>query len=629
MLGLLGEGGVARVYEVEHDDGRRAALKHLARPHPDALARLRREAEALQSLVHPNIVRFVDWIDGPDGTALVLEAVVGPRLADAAADRSLAEVEAWFSQILDGVAHAHDAGWLHRDLKPSNILLEAGSEGMVPKVADFGLAYLASPDTRLTASGILMGTPAYMAPEQAARPRDVDVRADVFSLGALLFELVCGRPPFASPDVFALLAQAQRGEFPDPQRLRPDLPDRVANAIRGALQPEPERRLESVEALRDVLAGTRAWSGPSQHLPPTEVERPPRPRPWAWGLAGVALLGVVSALALQPSATAEPPRIADAAAQARFEQALASWADVDFGAGRDLRDALRSELPDEAWVHTLDGLVLGAERRSAASRRAFERARGAVTDAQPVLATLLDAFVADPEGWQDARWTGLADDHPRDAFVQGVVCAQLGWGPDAERACERAHRLGAPPVVWWTQARTALRRPALADAVVYTEAFTAMRPDHPRGHALRGALHALVGEWPEAQAAAERALVGDPVLVDAHRLWAASRAHQGARAEAHARYAQLAEAPFYERVQTALALARTELGLGYTSHAEAVVARTWQAVVEAERGDLAELLAVADARLRWVSSDAAGLDRAVERLWSLPETPSRRAAAAL
>ncbi|MEO0602420.1 MAG: serine/threonine-protein kinase, partial [Myxococcota bacterium] len=339
VLGLLGEGGVARVYEVEHDDGRRAALKHLARPHPDALARLRREADALRSLVHPNIVRFVDWIDGPDRTALVLEAVGGPRLVDAVADRPLADVEAWFGQILDGVAHAHDAGWLHRDLKPSNILIEAGPESIVPKVADFGLAYLASPDTRLTASGILMGTPAYMAPEQAAHPRDVDARADVFSLGALLFELVCGRPPFASPDVFALLAQAQRGEFPDPQRLRPDLPDRFAHAIRGALQPDPDRRLASVDALRDVLAGTRAWTGPSQPLSLTEVERPPRPWRRTWGFVGVVVVGILLAWSLRPFPTPGPPRIADAAAQDRFDAAWASWADVDFEAGRALREA--------------------------------------------------------------------------------------------------------------------------------------------------------------------------------------------------------------------------------------------------------------------------------------------------
>ncbi|MEN0064808.1 MAG: serine/threonine-protein kinase [Myxococcota bacterium] len=254
----VGRGGVAEVWRAEHPDGRIAAVKILLRPTEEAKRRFRREARVLDALDHENLLRVVEWVDQDGVVGLITEFMEGPPLRDWARTRPYDEIIAVFERILDGVAAAHEAGLIHRDLKPSNILLN-GETPPVPRVADFGLAKR-NEDPQLTATGVVLGTPAYMAPEQVSDARSVDARADVFSLAATLYELLCGRAPFIGDSALDVLNKARTGHYPDPRTLMPRLPTPVVAAIRGGLQPDPNQRIPDVATFRDVLTNVVPWS---------------------------------------------------------------------------------------------------------------------------------------------------------------------------------------------------------------------------------------------------------------------------------------------------------------------------------------------------------------------------------
>jgi len=266
VTSLLGQGGLAVVWRVVHArTGAVRALKVLTAPDAGHSARLLREARAQAGLSHPNVVDVEDVLEVAGQPALLMALVEGPSLAGllSAGLLPLPEALALFEGVLAGVEAAHGSGVVHRDLKPANVLLDprAGG-GWTPRVADFGLARQLSAEAvqALTATGAVLGTPAYMAPEQARDPSGVDARADIFSLGAVLFELACGRPPFSGVDLLAVIARAAAGDFPDPASLRPDLPASVRAAICGALAPDPGDRVPDCDTLRAVLSGERAWA---------------------------------------------------------------------------------------------------------------------------------------------------------------------------------------------------------------------------------------------------------------------------------------------------------------------------------------------------------------------------------
>lgn len=255
----LGRGGMGTVYRVRHRElGTQHALKVLharGRTLPD---RLRREGRLQGTLRHPGVVRVTDLVHVDDHPALVLEWVRGRSLAEHLAEDDLPRSD-WDRiaiELLDAVAAAHDEGLVHRDLKPGNILLEPRDGTLHPKVTDFGLAKGLGSDEALTSMGATFGTPAYMAPEQFVDATAVDARADVFALGAVLHELVSGRP--------------LRGRAPVPQTLVPDVPERWRRAIDAALSPDPNDRPTDARAL---LAH---WQGEAAHPPVAAlVAQPP------------------------------------------------------------------------------------------------------------------------------------------------------------------------------------------------------------------------------------------------------------------------------------------------------------------------------------------------------------------
>jgi predicted ATPase/Tfp pilus assembly protein PilF len=252
---LIGEGGMATVWRVrEQATGQRRALKCLSTHAGSADARLRREGAIQAQLHHPNLVSVEEVITVGENPALIMELVEGSSLDALLRQQrlSLAQVDALAAGIFAGVRAAHRAGAAHRDLKPANILLQASGSSIVPRITDFGLARLLEPPEAAlaqTRTGAMLGTPQYMAPEQARDPRSADHRADIWALGCILYELACGQRPFQGADFYVLLQASARGHYTPPGELRSGLPQRWIDAIAGALTVDPSLRIQSCSAL--------------------------------------------------------------------------------------------------------------------------------------------------------------------------------------------------------------------------------------------------------------------------------------------------------------------------------------------------------------------------------------------
>jgi eukaryotic-like serine/threonine-protein kinase len=308
---LLGVGGMASVYLADDRVLQRQVAVKVLRP-PDAqdpavVERFRREARAAARLSHPNIVTVFD--SGSDGELhyLVMEYVQGESLAQLLArqgrlaPRRAAELA---MQVCAALAAAHAQGLVHRDIKPANVLV--GADGRV-QVADFGIAKAAAAATTLTGSGVVLGTAAYLAPEQA-QGGPVDARSDLYALGCVLYELLCGTPPFGSGLDGPQVAVAARhvGEAPEPPSWRnPQVDAGLDEVVLAALAKQPaqryQRAVEMQEALGRVLAGDAAAAGPDG---PGAAGAPTQPLP---GLAaGAGATGVVAARAVR--AAAQRPR---------------------------------------------------------------------------------------------------------------------------------------------------------------------------------------------------------------------------------------------------------------------------------------------------------------------------------
>jgi serine/threonine protein kinase/predicted ATPase len=255
--GVLGEGGMAMVYLARHAElGSLHALKVLSINSQPIRARFRQEGRLQSKLRHPNIVTVTDVIQAWGAPALVMDFVSGPDLAALLHRCSLSDtqIDRLVRGILRGVRAAHGMGLVHRDLKPSNILVEVSDGQLSPRISDFGLAKMQSgaEEIRLTRTGVAMGTPGYMAPEQIEDARSVDARADVFSLGAILYEALTGRMAFDGSNILQVWSRITQGEYVPIDRVRKDLPDGVIQAIHGALEPDPDRRIPDVQTLLET-----------------------------------------------------------------------------------------------------------------------------------------------------------------------------------------------------------------------------------------------------------------------------------------------------------------------------------------------------------------------------------------
>ncbi|MBN2800431.1 MAG: protein kinase [Deltaproteobacteria bacterium] len=263
---VIGQGGMAMVYRVRHNRlGSRHALKVLTVTRPNVRKRLLREGRVQAELHHPNLVGVTDVLDIQGAPALLMEYVDGPSLEWVLRNHkvTLDEGLALFRAICSGVAEAHQRDLVHRDLKPGNVLLARRGEGWLPKVTDFGIAKIlqGSETPSHTGSQVAMGTPAYMAPEQIRDARSVDQRADIFSLGVLLYELTLGVPPFAGTDVLSILNAVATGEYIPPLERDADLPPHIAGVIDQCLRLNPAERIQDCYALLDRVGGNTGLNG--------------------------------------------------------------------------------------------------------------------------------------------------------------------------------------------------------------------------------------------------------------------------------------------------------------------------------------------------------------------------------
>ncbi|MGB0591144.1 MAG: protein kinase domain-containing protein [Myxococcota bacterium] len=255
IQGVIGEGAMAVVYQAKHRDlGSMHALKQLTRPDAEVRERLVQEGRLQSTLSHPNVVSVTDLVEVAGMPALVMEYIAGPTLQQLLkkGPLSMEQIDALASGILRGVAAAHAHGLVHRDLKPGNILVSLTNDALVPKIADFGLAkVLAQGGEGLlaTQTGSSMGTPAYMAPEQIQDSSTVDARADIFALGAILYELVTGARCFEGQKVIPLWRNICAGKYTAITERQPDAPERMVRAIDGALRTEPDERIQDVDSL--------------------------------------------------------------------------------------------------------------------------------------------------------------------------------------------------------------------------------------------------------------------------------------------------------------------------------------------------------------------------------------------
>ena len=298
LLEEIARGGMGVVWKARQTSlNRVVALKMIragALASPEEVQRFLREAEAAANLQHPNIVAIhevgehdgqhyfsMDYVAGRDLGAVVKDGPLSPQLA-----------ARYVKTIAEAIQYAHQRGTLHRDLKPQNVLIDATDQ---PRITDFGLAKITADDSRLTQTGVVMGSPSYMPPEQAAgRHGDIGPASDVYSLGAMLYELLTGRPPFRGTTPMATLREVMEAEPIAPRRLKADIPPDLETICLKCLEKSPLTRYPTARALAEEL--DRFLKGePIQARPASAIRKTvswARRHPGA--LAGLAALVMVT-----------------------------------------------------------------------------------------------------------------------------------------------------------------------------------------------------------------------------------------------------------------------------------------------------------------------------------------------
>jgi serine/threonine-protein kinase len=285
----IGVGGMGTVYRAINPDTRgEVAIKVMHADVADsesARSRFKREAAAVAKLKTSHVVKVYDFGAEQDGTLyLVMELLDGHTLRDEIHPppdtMDVARVQFVMDGVLKGLAAAHKSGIVHRDLKPENIFLANTDDGEVPRILDFGIARIESPDgaTRsgaITRPGTVMGTAVYMAPEQLqGLVSQVGTWSDVYAIGAMLYELLAGTTPVKSGSLAEVLIQVRRKDVKPLAKHRPDLPSTVCDVVQRCLDPIAKNRPQNADELRTALAAV--WGSPSVvSIPPSRPRSQP------------------------------------------------------------------------------------------------------------------------------------------------------------------------------------------------------------------------------------------------------------------------------------------------------------------------------------------------------------------
>ena len=302
IIAPLGEGGMAAVYKAYQPAMERyVALKVLPRTfaeNPLFTARFKREAKLLAQLQHPHILPVFDYGQADGYTYLVMPFVQSGTLTDSLTGKPLPlpRIRQVITQIGEALNYAHARGLIHRDVKPSNVLIDESGNCLL---ADFGLAHVTEDSMNLTSSGTILGTPAYMSPEQGSGQK-VDARSDLYSLGIIFYEMATGRVPYKAETPIAVIFKHIQDPLPPSRTLNPDLPESVELAIQKALSKSPENRYQTagdlVQAVQSAIADTHTASNEHQGTKtPTQplVGKPKQTSRWTWGVLGLAAICLI------------------------------------------------------------------------------------------------------------------------------------------------------------------------------------------------------------------------------------------------------------------------------------------------------------------------------------------------
>ena len=490
----LGAGGMATVYEAEDVRHRRkVAVKVLRTELSEALGaeRFLREIETIASLRHPHILPLYDSGEAGGFLFYVMPLVEGESLrARLEREKQLALDEALriAREVADALSYAHSRGIIHRDIKPENILLESGHA----VVSDFGIARAISAvgDQPLTRTGISVGTPQYMSPEQAAGEKDLDGRTDLYSLACMLYEMLAGVPPFTGPTVERLIHQHLVENPPEITQFRPAVPGEVAAALGRALAKTPADRFATTTAFAEALSQTIASDAGERSvavLPFLNLSADPENEYFADGITEdvIAQLSKVRALKVVSRTSVMPFK--------GREQGL-----------REIAARLRV-------ATLLEGSV----------RRAGDRVR--------IVAQLIDAAT------DQHLWAETYDRRLTDIFaIQTEVALHIAAALKAELSPDERARVGRPPTSdvlayqLYLQGRAYLVRftaESIRTAIAYFERALERDPALAQAHVGIAMAFTELAEsglrdpdeaYPRAKAAAERALALDGDLGDAH-----------------------------------------------------------------------------------------------------------------
>jgi serine/threonine protein kinase len=351
---MLGEDQLAATWKVtELSTGRPRVLRILTVTAKPFQERFVRSANAQLALVHPNLVQVLGVTEIGQRPAVVTEFVDGASLATwiAAGPHPVPRVLDLFAGLARGVGAAHAAGLLHRNLKPSKVLVRSSGGETVPKINDFTLGKVTAGEGQaLTQVGMTFGTPHYMAPEQFRGVGDVDPRADLFALGALLYEMLAGRRPFEGAGLMELYASASTAGYAPLPSLRPDVPPEVVALVVALLAPEAAARPQSAAEVLERLPRPGGFT-PLQPAGPTIVATGSPPS--------------ITEEGANPAATAPPAAARAAAASPAPPQSAAL-------PGTRPSDAKTQESPSSR-AHTLPPEVVFVEAKGAADERQLVR----------------------------------------------------------------------------------------------------------------------------------------------------------------------------------------------------------------------------------------------------------------
>lgn len=542
---FLGEGGMGRVWKARDPRlQRHVALKLLRHGEPELVERLVREARAQAQVEHANVCRVYEVGEDPELPYIAMQLVVGPSLRDVFRRLSVEEKVLILRQVASAVHAAHRTGLVHRDIKPANVLLERRPDGgWHPYVVDFGLAREQSAPG-ITATGAVVGTAPYMAPEQArGETSRIDRRTDVWGLGVTLYEVITGRLPFEGESTIDVLVKALSDEPLPPRRIDPSIPTDLERIVLKCLEKEPQHRYASAREVEEelgrfldgepILARRTHWT--------YRAVKKARKHRGATAAMAVAVLacGVIGTLAVWGRLEARR----EAATAQRF------LADIE-----RLEDMVRR-------AHSAPPHDIRPEQ--AHLRRILEGVRGRLEAGGAVAEG--SGHYALGRGHLVLQEFGLAREHLEAAWRTGLRAPQVAYhlglatGAVYLEALSDAQR-GATP-----EARERLRREAeerfRQPALEYLKASTGAEVETPAY--LEGLLALYEERYEEAAESAQEALREAPWLYEARKLEGDVRVAQGRRLEAQGLYEQALSS--YEAAgvayQAAIAYARSDAAL--------------------------------------------------------------------